>query len=289
MIKNIERLNIVSRERINAEIKKAFDVQDGVYTLVKLLDEINGLDIVFPNISKLKTVYQCNKHEDGTFSPDVRNIHLEGKTVFDHTMAVLRFASVGYENGLAALYHDVGKIYPEYKNGKVRFINHEFIGANIVNNLFPTLKFDITTTKNVIFLIENHMKLHRLYDLSKRSLRKFIREIPSDDLRFKLYDLCNADALGTVQIIDDILTSGKTHINAINLIENLIKEDSIVVEKPFRYFNGNEIMEMLHIKGKDVGIAIDIMLQLQDEFGFNMDKPIIANILKSRFKKIKGN
>ena len=289
MIKNIERLNIVSRERINAEIKKAFDVQDGAYTLVKLLDEINGLDIVFPNISKLKTVYQCNKNEDGTFSPDVRNIHLEGKTVFDHTMAVLRFASVGYENGLAALYHDVGKIYLEYKNGKVRFINHEFIGANIVKNLFPTLKFDITTTKNVIFLIENHMKLHRLYDLSKRSLRKFIREIPSDDLRFKLYDLCNADALGTVQIIDGILTSGKTHINAINLIENLIKEDSIVVEKPFRYFNGNEIMEMLNIKGKDVGIAIDIMLQLQDEFGFNMDKPIIANMLTNRFKKIKGN
>lgn len=285
MIDNIHRLKIVSRERINAEIKKAFDVQGGVYRLVKLLDNITGLDYVFPGISKLKEVYQVNMRDDGTFTYDIRNIHMEGKTVFDHTMAVLKFAKKGYVNSLAALYHDVGKIKPEYKNGKIRFINHEYIGAKIVNKLFPEMKIDNDTTKAVEFLIKNHMKLHLLKDLSKKSLRRFIREIPSNELRYMLYDLCNADCLGTIQKIDGIICAGTPHYEAIELIENLIKADSINIEKPFRYFNGNEIMDILNISGKPVGDAINIMLKMQDEYGFNMDKEFIKEELIKRFFK----
>ena len=285
MLANIERLKIVSRERINAEIKKAFDIQGGAYRLVKLLDEINGLDIVFPKISVLKSIYQVNMNEDGTFTYDIRKIHMEGKTVFDHTMAVLKFAKKGYLNGLAALYHDVGKNRPEYKNGKIRFLNHEFIGAKIVKNLFPEMKIDNETSKSIVFLIANHMKLHMLKDLSKKSLRRFIREIPSNELRYMLYDLCNADCLGTVQEIDGILSSGTPHYEAIELIENLIQEDSIVVEKPFRYLNGNEIIELLNVTGKPIGDAIKIMLQIQDEFGYNIDKEFIKEELTKRFFK----
>ena len=285
MIDNINRLKIVSRERINAEVKKAFDIQGGVYRLVKLLDDITGLDYVFPGISKLKEIYQVNMNDDGTFTYDIRNIHMEGKTVFDHTMAVLKFTKKGYINGLAALYHDVGKIKPEYKNGKVRFIHHEFIGSKIVNKLFPEMKIDNDTTKVVEFLIANHMKLHLLKDLSKKSLRRFIREIPSNELRYMLYDLCNADCLGTVQKIDGIICSGTPHYEAMELIENLIKEDSITVEKPFKYFNGNEIIMFLDVHGKPVGDAINIMYQIQDEYGFNQDKDFIKEELIKRFFK----
>jgi poly(A) polymerase len=286
MIKNVNRLNIISRERINAEIKKALNVQQGAYKLVKLLNEIYALEIVFPGIERLKSVYQCNKNEDGTFSPDVRKIHMEGKTVFEHTMAVLRFAKPGFINGLAAIYHDVGKIYPENKNGKIRFIHHEKLGAKIVSQIFPEMKIDNDTTKNVVFLVRNHMKLHQLKDLSKKNLRRFIRDIPSNELRFMLYDLCNADCLGTVQEIDGILTSISPHFEAMELVENLIKDDSISIEKPFRYFNGNEIMEILKIStGKAVGEAIKIMLKIQDEYGFEEDKEFIASELIKRFKQ----
>ena len=281
---NIHRLAIVSRERINAEIKKALNVQTGVYMLVKLLDEINGLDIVFPKLTTLKSIYQWNKNPDGTFSPDIRKIHMEGKTVFDHTMAVLRFTKPGFINGLAAIYHDIGKINPEYKNGKVRFIHHEKVGAKILKELLPSMKIDNNSSNDIIFLVNNHMKLHLLPDLSKKSLRRFIREIPSNELRFALYDLCNADCLGTVQEIDGILTSGKPHYVPIALIENLIKEDSITIEKPFRYFNGNELMELFNIKGKQVGEAIKIMLKIQDEYGFNQTKDFIAKKIKSRLQ-----
>lgn len=286
MIKNIDRLKIVSRERINAEIKKALDVQGGLYRLVDNLNKINGLDIVFPKITDLKLIQQFNKDENGHYYPDVRNIHLEGAFVFTHVMNVIKYVKKGYEIGLAALYHDVGKIYPEFKNGKVRFINHEYIGGKIIDRIFPEMKIDVETTKNVKFLVENHMKLHKMHDLSKKSIRKFIREIPTDNLRYELYDLCNADCLGTLYKTEYGISAMTPHYEAIELIENVIKEESIIVEKPFRYFNGNEIMDFLNIKGKAVGEAIKIMLNLQDEYGFKEDKNFIKKeIIKKYHEK----
>lgn len=284
MLMNVERLKIISRERINAEIKKALEVQGGLYRLVKLLNEINALDIVFPKIANLKSIQQYNKDENGKYYPDVRNIHLEGPFVFTHVMNVIQYVKKGYEIGLAALYHDVGKIYPEFKNGKVRFINHEYIGGKIIDKIFPEMKIDSETTKNVKFLVENHMKLHKMHDLSKKSIRKFVREIPTDNLRYELYDLCNADCLGTIYKNEYGISSMTPHYEAIELIENVIKEESIIVEKPFRYFNGNEIMSFLNISGKPVGDAINIMLNLQDIYGFKMDKEFIKDKLIQEFK-----
>ena len=146
------------------------------------------------------------------------------------------------------------------------------------------MKIDSETTKNVKFLVENHMKLHKMHDLSKKSIRKFIREIPTDNLRYELYDLCNADCLGTLYKNEYGISSMTPHYEAIELIENLIKEDSIIVEKPFRYFNGNEIMSFLNISGKPVGDAINIMLNLQDIYGFKMDKEFIKEKLIKEFK-----
>lgn len=288
MIKNIDRLKIVSRERINAEIKKALDVQGGLYRLVDNLNKINGLDIVFPKIADLKLIQQFNKDENGHYYPDVRNIHLEGVFVFTHVMNVIKYVKKGYEIGLAALYHDVGKIYPEFKNGKVRFINHEYIGGKIIDRIFPEMKIDVETTKNVKFLVENHMKLHKMHDLSKKSIRKFIREIPTDNLRYELYDLCNADCLGTLYKTEYGISAMTPHYEAIELIENVIKEESIIVEKPFRYFNGNEIMSFLKISGKPVGDAIKIMLEIQDEYGFDKDKEFIKNEIIKEFNKKYG-
>ena len=78
------------------------------------------------------------------------------------------------------------------------------------------------------------------------------------------------------------------HYEAIELIENVIKEESIIVEKPFRYFNGNEIMSFLKISGKPVGDAIKIMLSIQDEYGFDKDKEFIKNEIIKEFNKKYG-
>ena len=43
-------------------------------------------------------------------------------------------------------------------------------------------------------------------------------------------------------------------------------------------------MEMFNIKGKQVGEAINIMLKIQDEYGFNQTKEFIAKKIKSRLQ-----
>ena len=49
--------------------------------------------------------------------------------------------------------------------------------------------------------------------------------------------------------------------------------------------SNQEIMDILNVKGKPVGDAINIMLQIQDEYGFNMDKDFIKEELVKRFFK----
>lgn len=68
-IDNAERIKIVSVERIINELKKISHVKQGMYKVIKLMDQLNLLQYVFPDIYHLKSIVQA---------PDVRNIHLEG-------------------------------------------------------------------------------------------------------------------------------------------------------------------------------------------------------------------
>jgi hypothetical protein len=167
------------------------------------------------------------------------------------------------------------------------FYNHEFIGGKIVRELFPMLKFDNYTTNTVRFLINHHMRLHNLtIHSSKKSFRKFIREINTTELRTLLYNLSNADRLGNTTEKFGILSVGNTHDDVIEIIEQIIIDEKISDEKPFKYFNGYEIMELLNISGKDVNKAIKIMFELQDIYGPNKDKTFIAKNLIQRFKSL---
>jgi poly(A) polymerase len=282
MIRNKDRLSIVSKERIISECKKIFDLRFGMYKLVMKLDEFGILDYVFPGISNLKNSTQ--RQPNGDF--DIRNIHVEGPTVFEHTLAVLQNIDTGMVNSLAGLYHDVGKIYTEHKNGKIRYLNHEKIGAKLAEKYLKEMKYDLNTINDVKFLIENHMLLHTLKDLSKKSLRRVIRKFPSDDLRFKLYSLCDADCRGTMSIVNGRFVPMLPHYDIEEKIEKLIKEDEYVTEKPFRYFNGHELMDILNIEsGPLVKKAINVMYEIQDEFGPNLDKEHVKKLILKKFKK----
>lgn len=281
MIRNKDRLSIISKERIISECKKVFDLRYGIYKLVILLDEFEMLDYVFPGISNLKNSTQ--RQPNGEY--DIRNIHVEGPTVFDHTLSVLQNIDIGMVNSLAGLYHDVGKIYPEHKNGKIRYINHEKIGVKLAEKYLKEMKYDNDTINDVKFLIGNHMLLHNLKDLSKKSLRRIIRKFPSDDIRFKLYSLCDADCKGTMYIKNNRFIPMLPHYGIQEKIERLIKEDDYISEKPFRYFNGHELMDILNIEsGPLVKKAINIMYEIQDEFGPNLNRNEAEEKIRKIFK-----
>ena len=69
-MKNVgERINILSNERIYSELKNICKVKKGLKNAIILMDKLDILKYIFPEVDHLKTIYQA---------PDSRLIHLEG-------------------------------------------------------------------------------------------------------------------------------------------------------------------------------------------------------------------
>lgn len=284
IIRNKERIKIISQERIVKEIEKVVNIPQGLYNLVLQLDNLQLLEYIFPDIAHQKTIKQ---------QPDIRMIHLEGNTVFDHTLSVLRNSKIGLINSIAALYHDVGKNEKtrEEINGKIRFIGHEKVGGFLANRILHDMKFSHDDVKKIVFLIQNHMIIHQMTNHNKftdKAIRKFIRDCGDIETINMLFDLVNADSLGTIQKMKDgTLGVIANHDLEYKRIIDLMNQDAKLNVKNNHIFNGNEIMNMLNIKGKDVGIAIEIMLDIQDEFGLDINREFAKQELIERFNKRK--
>lgn len=64
-----DRINILSRERILSELKNISQYEYGLLKAIRLLDKIDAIGLIFPEVEKLKYIKQ---------SPDGRYIHMEG-------------------------------------------------------------------------------------------------------------------------------------------------------------------------------------------------------------------
>lgn len=213
-------------------------------------------------------------------------------TVFDHTLEVLKnLKSNDFSVQIAALFHDVGKDEhcQQFIDGKIRFIDHEIYGAYKARKILKELKIDSQTIDDICFLIRHHMDVHRLEGVSKKTYRKFAREVPND-LVDKLFDLVDADGLGTLYVDQNGNVNGiPARDEQRALVHQTIEELKTLNEKPFKYFNGNQLMEFLNIQsGKLVGKAVSIMLDLQDEYGHDADPEFIKRLIIERFNSDDG-
>ena len=210
-------------------------------------------------------------------------------TVFDHTLNVLDSLSdeASFELQIAALLHDIGKNEKTFDNldGKKRFIGHEFLGSKLAKKRLEQLKFTTDEINKISFLIEHHMDVHKLEDVSDKSLRRFIRN--TGKYKDDLFILVDADGAGTLffdktkKEVVSILP--KTSIQ--NRVKDLEEELRKASEKPFRYFDGNELMKIFNISKpcKEVGKLMKIQNDIIDEFGVNLEKNNVLKIMKARY------
>ena len=269
--KVVNRLDIISKERIHSEIWKLDGIEKGIFNLVVLLDKLNALKNIFPEVHKLKFIEQ---------QPDERNIHLEGMTVFDHTLEVLSHSKSSMLAQMACLLHDIGKAYTQkFVDGKVQFLHHEIEGADLASDLLFNLKFSSDFIDDVVFLIRNHMKPCHIAEGTDKAKRRLLCEC--GNLFPDLIDLVEADSKGTLCMIDGKLQHCKCdHIRQsilnVKPLENQPKIDQIL--------NGNEIMELLNIKPcKKVGEVKEFIQDLQDEFAENLTKEFVIERVKEQF------
>jgi len=145
------------------------------FEAMSLLDRWGILDVMLPELAKLKDVSQDKEY------------HPEGNG-FWHTLQCLKYVKKTNINlMMALLLHDTGKAYAKLnsKNGKP-FPNHSIISRDISKNILRKFFFNREDYKEILFLVENHMILNAVNILPESRL-KSIFDSPYIQNLFELY------------------------------------------------------------------------------------------------------
>jgi poly(A) polymerase len=157
-------IHVVSRERVRDELTKML-IEGHARRAFLLLDQSGLLKEVLPEISAMKGVAQ---------PPE---FHPEGD-VFVHTLLLLDNLPSPCPPTLAwgALLHDVGKpatfrVAPD----RIRFDDHVDVGVKIAEEICARLRFSNDDAKQVLALVDNHMRFGHVRRMKESTLKKFLR------------------------------------------------------------------------------------------------------------------
>lgn len=181
IVASAPRLQIISGERIHEELLKMLAIPAASQCLEDLR-QTGLLGQFWSEFCALSGVEQGDYH------------HLDA---WEHTLAVLDATDPGDPIlRLAALFHDIAK--PQTRtvepDGRVRFLGHETVGAEMARAMLRRLKFSNEVVDAVSLLVRHHMRLAPGRTLSQPAARRLIRDI-GDELE-RLLDLIEADRKG---------------------------------------------------------------------------------------------
>jgi putative nucleotidyltransferase with HDIG domain len=154
----------VSRERVRDELTKML-TEGRARRAFELLDETGLLKEILPEITRMKGVEQPAQ------------FHPEGD-VWVHTLGLLDQLGAGCSATLAwgALLHDVGKP-PTFRRApdRIRFDGHVDMGVAIGAEICRRFRFSNEETRQILALIENHMRFSDAGRMKTSTLKRFFR------------------------------------------------------------------------------------------------------------------
>ncbi len=158
------RIHAVSRERVRDELTMML-TEGHARRAFELLDETGLLAEVLPQIANMKGVEQPPQ------------FHPEGD-VWIHTLMLLEQLPPGCGITLAwgALLHDVGKP-PTFRRApdRIRFDGHVEIGVAMAAEICRGFRFSNEETRQVLALVENHMRFMDAQRMKASTLKRFFR------------------------------------------------------------------------------------------------------------------
>jgi putative nucleotidyltransferase with HDIG domain len=244
MKKYVDRLEIISKERINDEFSKIL-LSDNASMGIRTLCDIGAMKYIIPEVDKMIGMEQ-NAYHFGD--------------VFEHTMALLDYDTKHFQTEdvavrLALLLHDIGKIKTRTvgDDGRVHFYEHEFVGSDMVVDILKKLKYDNKTIDTVKFLVKNHMITKNFGNDCVKIKTKSFNKLAYNCKNEYLYK-----ALARVIECDN--NSHKEEHNITGHYDYFVNrlDDAY---KMFNYklpVNGNDIMDVLKISG---GVLVKKVLE----------------------------
>lgn len=256
-VKNMAaRLEIVSRERIQAEIDRLIVLDHPTAGLWFLVD--TGLAAhFFPELPEMSLEQDpIHRHKDvltHTFAV-VENVRPDAHPSFDFR-----------RTRLAALFHDIGKPKTRsIRKGKgVTFHHHEVVGARMTRERLKALKYSTEDIEAITALVELHLRFHT-YSMgwTDAAVRRYVRD--AGPLLAELNVLTRCDCTTRNEKKALMLSRRMDELEA--RIDELAEQEQLAALRP--ELDGVAVMKLLDLKpGRDIGRALDFLMEIRLEEG----------------------
>lgn len=293
------KLEFLSQERITGEIlKMATKGGPKFYKYLKALEELSLMDIVFPEIYKMRDYnHHWVHHPEGALMkhPNIRGfLPLELKkldegwevfhagSVYDHMMSCMNQLeeSDSLEVIMSTLYHDIGKpISATLKDadfGTYAFKRHEYLGSNVWGELCAKRKFSNELKEVVKFCINNHMNGNNP-DMKRKGSILEIALSPHFEV---LKRVCFADdASRGPEVYDEVRF--KTNMDRLNEFRDTYVDESAFKTKVKGFINGARVMSLRKMDrpSKEVGDVIKFVTDILVERDFDIEHSEVDKII----------
>jgi putative nucleotidyltransferase with HDIG domain len=288
----------VSIERLRDELFRILTLLHPA-TALRIVDKLNALDSLLPEVGRLKDVQQSKPHlldawnhtfdeltrlEDllevigNEFNPDKADNLAMGLVVlklgrYRQQIVEHLFNTLNPERPhrgllfLAALYHDVGK--PETQSadeeGKISFIGHDQIGSQLVYQRGQSLRLSNLEIDRLVTIVRHHMRpsllSHGEVKPSRKSIYRFFR-----DTGVAGVDIC------ILSLADMWATYGPTlpqerwarHLDVVQAMLGAWWDEREELVFPPAVIDGRELMEAVNIEsGPMVGYILEAIREAQ--------------------------
>lgn len=234
ILRNVELLNLISAERINAELCRLLQ---GKGVLRVLLDYPEVITTIIPELAPCVGFDQNNRYHQ--------------YTIYDHIAhAVDNYVGHDLVVKVALLLHDIGKPakYTEDERGG-HFYGHGVMSRDLAEDVLTRLRFDTRTKNQILELVLDHdATIEPALKTTKRWLNKMGEEQFARLLDIRMADIL-AHAEGTQQSRID-------RCNALrSIMEGILTSRQCFTMKDLAV-NGDDVLALGVPEGRQVGEAL---------------------------------
>jgi poly(A) polymerase len=232
------QIGVVSAERIRDELTKIFTRANPGRGLV-LLEESGLLREVLPEAAAMKGVEQPAE------------FHPEGD-VFEHTKLMLDAmpAVPSLTLAWAVLLHDVGKPPTFRVAERIRFDEHDVVGAKMSEEILRRLRFSNEEIERIVLCVAEHMRFRHVQEMRPAKVKRLLAR-PTFAEELELHRLDCIASHGSIENVEFLLKKAK--------------EMPPEVVKPKPLVDGRDLLAMGFTPGKLVGAVLKEIEELQLE------------------------